>query len=349
MDRDFTNALQLLEEKETQTRLSTGSPELDRLIGNGVAPGVFYLFYGAPESGLDRFLHHLMAKALGGGDGSGCVVYLNCGNYREDKTILDLPHLVHCLKAQRVDPRAGLERVLVYCAFSEEQQEQVVEEVRQTIEATGKVKLLVVHNIAKLFTTPSQRNRGWYRRIPRLQRAVLRLWQACAARGVAMVASCRPATTQRGRRPRPEGGRYLAHEANVIVYLERMGGLVAVPQAYLLKHPARPQGRVMLHMGGDNGLGRITVPFKQRLNEELDALQGFRDALKDLERQTAYDRIIRACTSEQGALANTDIPAILDALLLTAAVDNRRRIEQLSQRLDVLEGAIHTLTPGAQE
>jgi DNA repair protein RadB len=345
MGNDFTTALKLLEAKAVKTSLSTGCPELDRLIGNGIAPGVFYLFYGDPESGLDRFLHHLMARALDAGDDRGQVVYLNCGNYREDKTILDIPYLIRVLKAQRVDPREGLERVFVYCAFSEEQQEQVVEEVRQTIEATEAVRLLVVHNIAKLFTAHGRRDNGWYRRIPRLQRAVLRLWQACAVRDVAMVASCRPATTRRGKLPRPEGGRYLAHEANVIVYLEQTKGLVTVPQAYLLKHPAQPHGRAVLNNGGDKALGRITVPFKQRLEAELDALQGFRDALKDLEQQAAYDQIIRACTSEQGALANTTIPAVLDAMLLTAAVDNRRRIDHLSKRLDALEAAMHPLKP----
>ena len=85
---------------------------------------------------------------------------------------------------------------------------------------------------------------------------------------------------------------------------------------------------------------RITIPFKKKFEDELDSLKEFRDALKDLEGQAAYDQIIKACTSEQGALANTNIPAILDAMLLTASVDNRKRIEQLSKRLDFLEESI---------
>ena len=77
-----------------------------------------------------------------------------------------------------------------------------------------------------------------------------------------------------------------------------------------------------------------------------DRVAGFRDALKNLERQAAYDQIVRACTSEQGALANTDIPAMLDAMLLTASVDNRSLIEQLSKRLDSLEEQVRMLKPG---
>jgi len=72
-----------------------------------------------------------MASILGVEDGPSRVVYLNCGNYREEKTLFDVPSLVRFLKAQRLDVKEALERVLIFCAFSEEQQEQVVEEVRQ--------------------------------------------------------------------------------------------------------------------------------------------------------------------------------------------------------------------------
>ena len=137
--------------------------------------------------------------------------------------------------------------------------------------------------------------------------------------------------------PRPEGGRYLSHEANVIIYLEKVGGLFPASQAYLLKHPAKPHGRALLNVIGENGMGRIAVPFKMRFEEELDSLKDFRDALKDLERRVAYDQIVKVCTSEQGALANANIPAVLDAMLLTASVDDRRMIDYLAERVDSLE------------
>ena len=149
--------------------------------------------------------------------------------------------------------------------------------------------------------------------------------------------------------PRPEGGRYLSHEANIIVYIEKVGGLVPTHQAYLLKHPAKPSGRVVLNIGGEKRLGRITIPFKMRFEKELNLLKGFRDALKDLEKQAAYDEIVKACTSEQGALANTNIPAILDAMLLAASVDNRRRIERLSKRLNSMEESIQKLKACEQD
>lgn len=84
----------------------------------------------------------------------------------------------------------------------------------------------------------------------------------------------------------------------------------------------------------------MTIPFKMKFEQELDSLKGFRYALKDLEKQAAYDEIIRACTSEQGVLANADIPAILDAMLLNASVDNRRRINHFSKRIESFEESV---------
>jgi RecA/RadA recombinase len=323
---DFINAVKLL---ENRAYLSTGCPELDHLLGNGIGQGVFYLFYGQEESCIDLLLHQLMGNSLTG-DEDGSVIYLNCGNYREDKTILDIPSLVYLFKAYGLDPREGLNRIKVYCAFSEEQHEQVIEEIRATIEEPGIVKLLAVHDIAKLFTSQSPFQES-YKRIPNLQRNVSRLWQICAAKNIAVVATCRPAKTMKGRIPKPEGGRYVSHLANVIVYLEKTKGLVSSYQAYLLKHSALPPSRALLGSEGERIMGRITKPFKMRFEQELESLRSYRDALRDLETQAAYDAIIKACTREQGAMANTDIPAILDTMLLTAVVNLEKRVELLEE------------------
>jgi len=340
----FTNALQLLNAK---THLHTGYLELDRLLGNGVELGVFYLFYGEDVVVVDLVLHRLMATALGC-FGEGRIVYLNCGNYREEKTILDIPNLIRYIKALRLDPASCLERVTVFCAFSEEQQEQVVLEVSEAVEHDSSVKLLVVHDAAKLFTTQGRKNEAWYLRIPHLQKAMSRLWQTCASKGVAMVASCRVNPVQNGMMSRPEGGRYLSHLANAIVYFENARGLVPTLQAHLIKHSAKPPARTSLGVGGEKGLGRITVPFKMRIEQELEELDEFRDALKDVERRRAYDRLVEACLGEQGAMANANIPAALDALLLTAAVDNRNRIDGLSRQLAILEESICRLQSAIQ-
>jgi hypothetical protein len=128
---------------------------------------------------------------------------------------------------------------------------------------------------------------------------------------------------------------------NSIVYLEKTTGLVSTIQAYLLKHSALPPKRALLSVEGEKNMGRITIPFKMRFEQELESLKSYRDALRDFEEQAAYDAIIKACTREQGAMANTDIPAILDAMLLTGLVDSMKQIVRLERRVESLEKSLH--------
>ncbi len=96
-------------------------------------------------------------------------------------------------------------------------------------------------------------------------------------------------------------------------------------------------------------MGRITIPFKMKFERELDALKGFRDALANLEKQKAYDELIKACTAEQAALANADIPAMLDAMLLTASVDNRKQINHLQAEVASLKETLRMIKSRADQ
>jgi hypothetical protein len=61
---------------------------------------------------------------------------------------------------------------------------------------------------------------------------------------------------------------------------------------------------------------------------EMDSLKRtYRDALMDAGRREAFD------SSEQGAMSYARIPAALDTMLLTAAIDNRKLIEELIVQL----------------
>lgn len=85
---------------------------------------------------------------------------------------------------------------------------------------------------------------------------------------------------------------------------------------------------------GDDFLGRVTPPFRMLLQTEMDSLKRtYRHALMDAGRREACDSLIRAWSSEQGAMSYARIPAALDTMLLTAAIDNRKLIEELTVQL----------------
>jgi hypothetical protein len=80
-------------------------------------------------------------------------------------------------------------------------------------------------------------------------------------------------------------------------------------------------------------LGRITRDsMRGRLQDAMVQLRSrYRAALKDDAMQGAFDELWPAWSSEQGAMIYAEVLSVLDLLLLTAAVDNRREIEELKK------------------
>lgn len=353
----FSDALELLRSRQGEPRLTTGSVDLDSLLGGGIRPGAFYLFYGDEGSGVDALIHQILVNSLlpvwRGGLG-GRAIYLNCGNYREGRTVLDIGRLTWLAKAAGLDPSEALDRIKVFLAFNPEQEEKAVGEAYRTLKDDPGIRTLVIHNMARLFDPfypfdpekrPKQDMPERLKRILRLQGIVSRLSQACAEAGVAMVATCRPRKAALGRVPEPEGGHYLRHACNVLVYMRRIEsrGSPGI-QAYLRKHPSREPLRITIAGGLDPDLGRITIPFRTAFEEELRRLkEDFREALLDPKRQEAFDLILRGWTSELGAMSHAKVPTVLDVMLLVAAVDNRKVIEDLYEKVRLLGEQIEEL------
>ena len=58
----------------------------------------------------------------------------------------------------------------------------------------------------------------------------------------------------------------------------------------------------------------------------------FRAALKDDELQEAFDELWPTWSSEMAAMIYADILQVMDLILLTSIVDNRREIEKLKRK-----------------
>jgi len=74
----------------------------------------------------------------------------------------------------------------------------------------------------------------------------------------------------------------------------------------------------------------IKDSMRGRLQEMMIRLRRrYRASLKDSSLQRAFDALWPAWSSEQGAMIYAEVLSPLDLLLLTAAVSNRREIEEL--------------------
>lgn len=343
----FKNALDLYNEDLLTPRMYSGFADLDSLVGGGIKKGFFYLFYGDEKSGVDFVIHKLLVHSLlpefrhGFG---GKAVYVNCGNYKYERTIFDVELIGRLMKSAGIDHIESLDKVYAFCAFNEEQEEYVAEQVCNLLDNDSQIRSVVVHNISKLFMetahTPDKNIMG---KIPRLQRIIGRIRQACTRHQTTLIMSGRPSALARGRVPTPEGGKYLRHEAAVIVYLRRVGRSKQV-QAFLVKHPRAPRRAVNFAWIDGENLGSITIPFRTRWEEQVgDLKRSFREALMDQRRQQAFDDLSRLWSSELGAMSQCNIPTVLDIMLLTGLVDNRKQLLEVKDSLSWIKEKLETV------
>jgi len=90
---EYVTASQLLEASQKTEPTSTGSPELDTLLGGGIHRGFFYLFYGE-ETLIDTLFQHLTTHALKTNDrGRPKTIYMLAGNYCKERTTLSIEEL----------------------------------------------------------------------------------------------------------------------------------------------------------------------------------------------------------------------------------------------------------------
>ena len=207
---------------------------------------MFYLFYSDDGGGLaDRVLLRLLVKAVS--DETQRAFYLVCGNYRRSRTVLDSEHLISLIEAEGLDVSDALSRIHVVCAFSERQQMRSPSLVGSVIAGGGEFRIIAAQQITKIFYGKTAlRHEG----VAQFTGMVSRLKGLCGQGGLVFVATCR-SSGRGGTIPLPEGGSFLKHAANAIVYLRprKRGGV----SAYLVKHPDRDRAGRMIRLEDEGG------------------------------------------------------------------------------------------------
>ena len=234
----------LLRKREAAIPLGTGSPELYRLTGS-LEPGLFYLFYGDEDDGIpDTVLHRLLVEAVVQG---GRAVYVVCGNYRRSRTVMDSEFLLNLIDDAGLDMDDALNRIHIVFAFSERHLMRMPRLVANLLEE-HECTLVAVQQLPKLFHGEDALR---FEELTEFTGIVSRLKASCSKYMTTLVATSRP--TGRGRPiPEPEGGSYLKHAANAIIFLRESGKDPV--SAYVVKHPDRARMGRVVHFGGGGTL-----------------------------------------------------------------------------------------------
>jgi len=342
---EYLTGLQLLQQTQQTQPLSTGSQELDNLIG-GIHRSLFYLFYG-DDTLIDTLYQHLTAQALMENEkGRPTVVYMLAGNYRRERTNLSIEELAELLEDHGYQMWEALRRVQVFTASSADQQHNMMSDLQAYVRESGNVSLVLVRGIYKL-AKDDARQRDRHRVYEEVQRSINDLRRLCAERSIPLVASGRVIKPRFSATPVPESSMFLRHTANIITYLRRRGRDARYNQAFLVDHPARPPASAEYHYEVNSEVGRETKPFRMSYQELVDRLRReLQEPLRSEARRTAFDHLVRAWSDELGAIGYAESFKMLDLMLLISALENRSLLEDALKslathqaRLEKLEGS----------
>jgi Rad51 len=246
-------ALDLLDQYGTLQKMSSGSAEIDSLI-DGVQEGSFYLFYSSHENQqiLDSLLHRqliscILPKSKKKNGFESAAMFLNNIDFSTDKNkhqLLNPEKIAIISKYAGIEPKIVFKNLFVQTAYNQEHQVTIAEEIAEEVESDSNIRLLAIRDLTKFIV-----GTNWNANddTNTLKKTLGTVYRTCTKNKVAIVAtgSCNDANN--GFIPKPAGGTYLKHIANVIVHVKpnywstTTNGNNASPyvsfKASMIKHP----------------------------------------------------------------------------------------------------------------
>ncbi|MDV3277320.1 MAG: DNA repair and recombination protein RadA [Nitrososphaerales archaeon] len=220
LEPDFVNAADLLKKRLAIDRISTGSKNLDDLLGGGVESWAMTEFFGEFGSGKSQICHTLcvmaqLPKEKGGVDGASVYVDTE-GTFRPER-IQEIAES-RGLKADEV-----LARITVARAYNSAHQELIVKEMGKVIEA-NKVKLVILDSAVAHYRAEFVGRATLAERQQRLNRFMHQLLRTAEVYNVAVVVTNQVQAAPDsffGDPTRPTGGHVVAHTSTYRIYLRK--------------------------------------------------------------------------------------------------------------------------------
>jgi len=222
LEPDFISASDLLTRRRNITRLSTGSKNLDDLLGGGLETWALTEFYGEFGSGKSQICHTICCTVQlptdkGGLDGG--AVYIDTeGTFRPER-------LAQIAEARGMNAEEVLSRVMVARAYNSAHQELIVKDLGRILEK-NKVKLVVVDSAVAHYRAEFLGRGTLAERQQRLNRFMHQLLRTAEIYNIAVVLTNQVQAapdTFFGDPTRATGGHVVAHTSTYRVYLRKAG------------------------------------------------------------------------------------------------------------------------------
>jgi len=251
LEMGFESATKILERRQKIVKISTGSKNLNNLIGGGMETGATYEFHGGFGSGKSQIAHQLAVNVQlpldkGGIDG-GCLYIDTEGTFRPER-------IFQMAKALGLDPDEAVSKVMSARAYNSDHQCILIEKAAEIIREKN-IKLVIVDSVTALFRSDYTGRGELAPRQQRLNRHLHALQRLADVYNIAVFM-----TNQVMSRPdimfgdptTPIGGHVMGHFATVRVYLRKSKGDTRI--ARMIDSPNLPEGECIFTVTA-NGIG----------------------------------------------------------------------------------------------
>ena len=220
LEPDFINAADLLAKRKAIDRISTGSKNLDDLLGGGIETWAMTEFYGEFGSGKSQICHTLCVmvqqpKGEGGLD-SGAVYIDTEGTFRPER-------IQEIAESRDLDAEKILSRITVARAYNSAHQELIVKDLGRVIEP-NKIKLVILDSAVAHYRAEFLGRGTLSERQQRLNRFMHQLLRTAEIYNIAVVVTNQVQAAPDsffGDPTRPTGGHVVAHTSTYRIYLRK--------------------------------------------------------------------------------------------------------------------------------
>jgi len=222
LEKEFVSATELYKKRQAIDRISTGSKNLDDLLGGGIETQAVTEFYGEYGSGKTQVCHTLCVKVQmpkgQGGLNSGAI-YVDTENTFRPERIAEIADNYD------LEPEDILSKIIVAKAYNSAHQELIIREVGRFIEKE-KIKLLVVDSAVAHYRAEFLGRGTLAERQQRLNRFMHNLLRIAEVHNLAVVVTNQVQAAPDvffGDPSRPTGGHVVAHTSTYRIYLRKAG------------------------------------------------------------------------------------------------------------------------------
>jgi DNA repair protein RadA len=241
VDPGFVPALEVLEMRQHMVKCTTGSSELDRILGGGIETGAITELIGEFGSGKTQICFTLAVTAQqpveeGGYEGNVCVIDTE-GTFMPER-------IMQIAEERGLDYTKVLEGILIARAYNSEHQIILINSLPELVEKSG-IKLIIMDSMIGHFRGEYIGRATLAERQQKLGSCLSKLLRVAEAFNVAVVLTNQVLSTpdtMYGDPNKPTGGHVMAHACTHRVFLRK--GRKNTRLARVIDSPSLPEEKI---------------------------------------------------------------------------------------------------------